>query len=86
MRLYGRCWGTHVEQKGSLVDEHHLRFDFSHFAKMTDEEIREVEQIVNRKIRENISKGEQRHVPIDDGKDRWVPWPCSVKNTAKKSG
>ncbi|MES2780222.1 MAG: alanine--tRNA ligase [Bacteroidota bacterium] len=56
--------GTHVQQKGSLVNNEHLRFDFSHFAAMTAEEIAKVEHIVNQKVRENIALDERRNVPI----------------------
>jgi len=60
--------GKHVEQKGSLVNEKLLRFDFSHFAGMTDEEMAKVEANVNRKIRENISLQELRNIPIEEAK------------------
>ena len=61
--------GTHVEQKGSMVDDERLRFDFSHFAKMTDEEIRKVETIVNLKIREDLPNQTAVDVPIDEAKN-----------------
>ncbi|RZJ65830.1 MAG: alanine--tRNA ligase, partial [Flavobacterium sp.] len=58
--------GTHVNQKGSLVNADNLRFDFSHFAKITEEDLAEIEKIVNQKIRENIKLNEQRNVPYDE--------------------
>jgi len=57
--------GDHVAQKGSLVDPKKLRFDFSHFTKVTDEELHKIEHIVNTKIGESIALDEKRKVPYD---------------------
>jgi alanyl-tRNA synthetase len=61
--------GTHVEQKGSLVNDEYLRFDFSHFSKVTDEEIELIEKLVNQKIREN-HKVEVEYLPIEEAKKK----------------
>lgn len=61
--------GHHVQQRGSLVNDKQLRFDFSHFEKMTEDQIAEVERIVNNKIRENVALGEQRSLPIDKAQE-----------------
>lgn len=61
--------GEHVEQKGSLVTPEVLRFDFSHFQKVTDEQLRQVERIVNAKIRLDIPLNEFRNMPIAEAKE-----------------
>ena len=60
--------GAHVEQKGSLVSAEGLRFDFSHFEKVSAEQLREVEHLVNEKIRENLPLQEYRDTPIEEAK------------------
>ena len=60
--------GTHVEQKGSFVCPDYLRFDFSHFQKVTDEQVREVERLVNADIRSDYALEERRDCPIDEAR------------------
>ena len=60
--------GTHIEQKGSFVSPNLLRFDFSHFEKVSFEKLREVERVVNKLVRENIPLNEMRNIPIEEAK------------------
>ncbi|HHP7240054.1 MAG TPA: alanine--tRNA ligase [Cyclobacteriaceae bacterium] len=60
--------GNHVQQRGSFVNHKLLRFDFSHYNKVTDEELHQIEHIVNERIRQNIKLHEIREIPIDEAK------------------
>src|SRR5690606_32665736 len=65
-----RILGTHVEQKGSLVNANYLRFDFSHFSKVSDEELRQVEASVNAQIEAQLQLTEHRNIPIKEALDK----------------
>ena len=63
-----RVLGSHVQQKGSYLDDQALRFDFAHFQKVSDQELAEIQRIVNEKIRENIALEEARNLPLEEAR------------------
>ena len=77
--------GDHVQQKGSLVAPDRLRFDVSHFERITPEEQRAVEARVNDLVLQNLPKQEDRDVPIAEARRSAEPWRCSARNTASAS-
>jgi alanyl-tRNA synthetase len=74
--------GKHVEQKGSLVTPERLRFDFSHFSKLTKEELHEVESVANTMVRESTSINVSDGISMTQAHEM-VPWHCSVKNMVR---
>jgi len=62
--------GTHVEQKGSMVHSGYLRFDFSHYSKLTQVELQAIEDFVNARIKENLTFEEERNIPYDVAIDK----------------
>ncbi|HLR76885.1 MAG TPA: alanine--tRNA ligase, partial [Balneolaceae bacterium] len=64
--------GDQVKQRGSFVNENYFRFDFSHYEPVTQEQLNKIEKMVNNKIQQNIERGEERNIPIEQAKERGV--------------
>ena len=77
--------GTHVKQAGSLVDPERLRFDFSHFAQVADEELQEIEDIVNREVLANAEgRDDSKTCPSTSPSTSTTPWRCSARKYGDK--